>query len=148
MAPRCRLDPSRNGYGAGRSSLGQSSQPPQRKPYFGDLHLHSGYSLDAFALGARVMPDDSFNFAKGKCVPFMGKMVKRKAPLDFLALSDHVEYLGVAPELTNPAGAFVGSGWDKAFNSPTLPSEWLCSAGSSKWPTLMSEFLNSRSRMP
>ena len=96
------------------------NQPPplERNAYFGDLHLHSGYSLDAFALGTRLMPDDSFNFARGLPVPFVGKMVKRKAPLDFLALSDHAEYLGVAPELTNPEGAFAGSSWQKAFNSP------------------------------
>lgn len=96
----------------------QSAPAPERHAYFGDLHLHSGFSLDAYALGARVFPDDSFNFAKGLPVSFLGRSVRRKAPLDFLALTDHAEYLGVAPELTNPASDYSGTGWEKAFNSP------------------------------
>ena len=50
---------------AAAPAFAQQSPAPQRQAFFGDLHLHSGYSLDAFALGARVMPDDSFNFDKG-----------------------------------------------------------------------------------
>ena len=38
---------------------------PLRDAYFGDLHVHTAYSLDGFSLGALNTPDDAYNFAKG-----------------------------------------------------------------------------------
>jgi hypothetical protein len=84
---------------------------PLRNAYFGDLHLHSGYSMDAFAFGTRATPEDSFKYAMGETVEYMGKPQKRIAPLDFLAVTDHAEYLGVARETINPNGPFAGTEW-------------------------------------
>ena len=67
---------------------------PLRNAYFGDLHLHSGYSMDAFAMGTSTTPDDAFRYAMGETVNYFGKPQKRMAALDFLALTDHAEYLG------------------------------------------------------
>lgn len=91
---------------------------PERNAYFGDLHLHSGYSADAFALGTRMMPDDSFNWAKGLPLQSQGRTIQRKAPLDFLALTDHAEYLGIIPEAAEPKGSMAGSEWNIALNDP------------------------------
>ena len=62
--------------------------------YFGDMHLHSSYSMDAFALGTRTTPEDAYEYAMGETVEYFGHPQKRIAPLDFLALTDHAEYLG------------------------------------------------------
>jgi hypothetical protein len=103
-----------------------SSQPstdarPARNPlknaYFGDMHLHSSYSMDAFALGTRTTPDDAYKYAMGETVEYFGHPQKRIAPLDFLALTDHAEYLGVAPETINPNGAFAKTEWYTTMTS-------------------------------
>jgi len=80
--------------------------PPLREPvetnlYFGDLHLHSNQSADAYLNGTRaVSPDEAFRFAKGEAVEAdNGMMVRLRRPLDFLALTDHAEYLGVFPRM-------------------------------------------------
>ena len=90
---------------------------PLRNAYFGDLHLHTSYSMDAFAFGTRTTPEDSFKFAMGEPVEYFGKQYKRLAPLDFLAVTDHAEYLGVVRETTNPNGPFAKSEWYTAMTS-------------------------------
>src|SRR5215471_745980 len=71
---------------------------PEKNCYFGDLHLHTALSADANLFGATLLPDDSYRFAMGEEVTYMGQKVKRIAPLDFLAVTDHAEYLGVIRE--------------------------------------------------
>ena len=84
---------------------------PLKNAYFGDLHLHTGYSMDAFAFGTRTTPEDSYKYAMGETVEYMGKPQKRIAPLDFLAVTDHAEYLGTVRESINPNGPFAKSEW-------------------------------------
>ena len=98
------------------STSQESSQPPAapnplRNAYFGDLHLHTSYSMDAFAFGTRTTPEDSFKFAMGEPVEYFGKSWKRNAPLDFLAVTDHAEYLGTVRESINPDGPFAKTQW-------------------------------------
>src|SRR5262245_30484747 len=66
---------------------------PEKNCYFGDLHLHTALSPDANLVGATLFPEDSYKFAMGQEVTYMGQQVKRIAPLDFLAVTDHAEYL-------------------------------------------------------
>ena len=75
-----------------------STQPP-RFAYFGDLHVHTMYSLDAFrSRSVRAAPDDAYRYAKGEAIPHPrgGPDLKLTTPLDFLAVTDHAEWLGVA----------------------------------------------------
>ena len=90
---------------------------PLRNAYFGDLHLHTSYSMDAFAFGTRTTPEDSFKFAMGEPVEYFGHQWKRMAPLDFLAVTDHAEYLGTVRESVNPNGPFVKSEWYTTMTS-------------------------------
>jgi hypothetical protein len=69
-------------------------QAGDRQVYFGDLHLHTSYSLDAAAAKTETTPDDAYAYARGEEVRYLGRPVKRRAPLDFLAVTDHAEYLG------------------------------------------------------
>ena len=74
--------------------------------YWGDTHVHSALSGDAFALGTRLAPDDAYRFAKGEVVRATGgEEVRLRRPLDFLMVSDHAENLGVLPRLA------VDDGW-------------------------------------
>ena len=85
--------------------------PADRQAYFGDLHLHTSYSFDAWALmGTKITPDEAYHFAKGETITYLGKQVHRvDPPLDFLAVTDHSEYLGVMRELDDPNSAFSQS---------------------------------------
>ena len=78
--------------------------PAKRQVFFGEQHLHTVNSPDAFAMGARNTPDDAYNFAKGKAVKknTTGEMVQKKTPYDWCAVTDHAEYLGVMPMLLDP----------------------------------------------
>jgi hypothetical protein len=87
------------------------TDPASRQAWFGDLHLHTSYSFDAWALmGTKITPDEAYRFAEGETITYLGKQVHRiDPPLDFLAVTDHSEYLGVMRELDDPASSFSQS---------------------------------------
>lgn len=64
--------------------------------YWGDTHLHSRNSADAYSVGnENLTPADAYRFARGQeLVAHNGMKVKLRRPLDFLVVSDHAEYLG------------------------------------------------------
>ncbi len=78
------------------------NQTPTRRALFGDLHVHTTYSFDAYAYGIQTTPADAYRYAKGETIDFLpldddGKMtgsIKIDRPLDFLAVTDHAEFLG------------------------------------------------------
>jgi len=67
---------------------------PLKEAYFGEQHLHTAYSLDAYIGGARLMPTDAYRFAKGEEVEVSGVKFKLAQPLDWAAVTDHAEYIG------------------------------------------------------
>ena len=68
--------------------------------YWGDTHVHTYLSGDAFGLGTRATPEDAYRFAKGEeVVSTGGKPVRLRRPLDFLMISDHAEHIGILPQL-------------------------------------------------
>ncbi|MBE0627878.1 MAG: DUF3604 domain-containing protein [Burkholderiales bacterium] len=67
---------------------------PLKEAYFGETHVHTSYSLDAFIGGARLTPDDAYKFAQGKDVTIQGQTHNIKKPLDWTAVSDHAEFIG------------------------------------------------------
>jgi hypothetical protein len=77
--------------------------PASRQAFFGDLHLHTSFSYDAWGFGPyRLTPDDAYRFARGDAVNFLGKPVRRDVPLDFMAVTDHSEYMGMFNQLDDP----------------------------------------------
>ncbi len=70
---------------------------PQRNAYFGDLHVHTTYSFDAFAFGTLATPYDAYRYALGAAIQHpSGFLVQLREPLDFYAVTDHAMFLGVA----------------------------------------------------
>ncbi len=67
---------------------------PLKEPYFGETHLHTAYSLDAYLGGTRMLPSDAYRFAKGAESEVNGTKYTINKPLDFVAVTDHAEYLG------------------------------------------------------
>ena len=88
-----------------------------RSAYFGDLHLHTSLSLDAFIYDTRTTPEEAYRYAQGEPVSYFGREVRRRAPLDFLAVTDHSEFLGVLPLLTRPDGPYADSIWQRMASS-------------------------------
>jgi Protein of unknown function (DUF3604) len=94
---------------------------PQRQAYFGDLHLHTSNSLDATWAGVRTTPADAYTYAQGLPVRYFGREVKRRAPLDFLAVSDHAEYMGVTRAMLDKHPDFEGTNWYESLTSGNRP---------------------------
>jgi hypothetical protein len=70
------------------------------RPLFGDTHLHTSFSMDAGAFGARLGPRDAYRFAKGEEVmASSGQLAKLSRPLDFLVVTDHSDNMGFFPDL-------------------------------------------------
>lgn len=63
--------------------------------FFGDTHLHTGISADAFGFGNKLNDEDALRFARGEEITSAGGIrVKLSRPLDFLVVADHAEAFG------------------------------------------------------
>ena len=66
----------------------------ETRPLWGDLHVHTSYSLDANVFGTLASPADAYRFAKGESLTRAdGTTVKLARPLDFVAVTEHAEWL-------------------------------------------------------
>lgn len=80
---------------------------PDRNAYFGDLHVHTTYSFDAYAFGTLASPYDAYRFARGEPLKHpAGYDMQLKEPLDFYAVTDHAMFLGVAPVAADTTSDF------------------------------------------
>lgn len=82
--------------------MGSSAMAADTKLLWGDTHLHTSYSTDAFMAGNRdADPDTAYRLAKGEPIvhPFNRTRVQLNRPLDFLVIADHAEGLGVLGQI-------------------------------------------------
>ena len=80
------------------------AQPAERQAYYGETHVHTKLSFDAFIFGNRNGPDEAYRFAKGeKIFHPAGFEMKLRVPLDFQAVTDHAMYLGMVPAMFDPS---------------------------------------------
>lgn len=82
--------------GEASTALAQCEPSPIPRAFFGDLHVHTAISHDAFAMGATIRPDGAYRFAKGEAITVekLNTEVQLAAPLDFAAVTDHAENMG------------------------------------------------------
>jgi hypothetical protein len=85
---------------------------PLRRPYFGDLHVHTRYSADAYIFGTRGGPRDAYAFAQGGEITLADdaeeqtRTARIERPLDFAAVTDHSEFFGEV-DLCSTPGSLV-----------------------------------------
>jgi Protein of unknown function (DUF3604) len=90
---------------SGGAALGQPN--PERNAYFGETHLHTSWSVDAFLFGNLVTgPEDAYKYAKGQTIQHpLGYPINITTPLDFMGVTDHSEYVGVTRAANEPGSA-------------------------------------------
>jgi hypothetical protein len=89
---------------------------------FGDTHFHTELSFDAGMIGTRLDVDDAYRFARGeKVISNTGQPVQLVRPLDFLVITDHAEFIGLAPQIRTSAPELLADPWGRRmydlFNS-------------------------------
>ena len=81
---------------------------PDKNVYFGDLHIHTSWSFDAFIYNVRTNPDDAYRFGKGEPIEHtIAGTIRNARPLDFMAVSDHAEYMGIMVSMTEPESSLA-----------------------------------------
>ena len=89
---------------------------------FGDTHLHTDLSFDAGLVGTTLTTDEAFRFARGeKVISNSGQPVQLVRPLDFLVVTDHAEFIGLAPMIHGSHPGLLADPWGnwlhERFNS-------------------------------
>ncbi|RZL92811.1 MAG: DUF3604 domain-containing protein [Variovorax sp.] len=99
-------------FTAGLLSLGSNpahaqKTNPDRDAYFGDTHVHTSWSFDAYVFGNTLAgPEEAYKYALGQSVRHPGGyMVKLKRPLDFEGVTDHSEYVGAIVQANTPGSS-------------------------------------------
>lgn len=85
------------------SALAQDAA--ERKAYFGETHVHTSWSFDAYIFGNHITgPADAYKYAKGEPIKHpLGYDVKITTPLDWMGVTDHSEYAGVVRLSNDPS---------------------------------------------
>jgi len=92
---------------------------PENNAYFGDVHVHTGWSFDALTNGSKTTPTDAYAWAQGRPITGSGgPEMQIQTPLDFYMVSDHAEYMGVFNEMQNPKSPLSKTEIAKGVNSP------------------------------
>lgn len=100
------------------STAALGADQSHRKALFGELHMHTSWSFDAFLFGTRATPDDAYRFAKGGVLTHpSGGSYQLSRPLDFLAVTDHGVYMGAFPQMANPNHPLFKTSLAKKVNS-------------------------------
>jgi len=96
----------------------QAGEMRKTEVFFGDTHLHTSYSPDAYLMQNRTAdPDTAYRYAKGLPVvhPYHRAKIQIKTPLDFLVVADHGEFMGVIPKLLQGDPLFADTDIGKRY---------------------------------
>lgn len=107
--------------GAGTASAQDALVAADRKAWFGELHIHSSWSFDSYFHGVRATPEDAYRYNTGEPVEhYSGRTVRPAAALDFMALTDHAEYLGFMPLFDDSSHPLSRTPFAERVTSPDL----------------------------
>ena len=100
-----------------RASGSDLAVNPDRSVFFGDLHVHTSNSFDAYLLGNTVSPSDGYRYAKGEeVVNSFGISMQLREPLDFYAVTDHGLFMGIVDDWADPSSELASISGTKPFH--------------------------------
>jgi len=80
---------------------------PDKNAYFGDLHVHTENSFDAYTFGTIATPADAYKYAQGHAILHpSGFLIQLGRPLDFYAVTDHGVFMGLMKEAADTSSEF------------------------------------------
>ncbi|MDE2976539.1 MAG: DUF3604 domain-containing protein [Acidobacteriota bacterium] len=142
--------------GGDGTAAGTAHAPnPLRDAYFGDLHVHTRFSFDAYLFQTRTGPDDAYRFAKGEAIehPSGHQLQLQSGAFDFQAVTDHGMYLGVMPDMDNAGSVLYdttlgadlrgGGGFARAIQGlrsgefAELPADAVDNAARTSWQAII-----------
>jgi len=96
------------------ANVARAEPNPLNNVYFGEQHLHTQNSPDAYSMGTRNTTDDAYRFCKGEAIKknTSGEVVQKKTPYDWCVVTDHAEYFGVLPQLSDPNSDLITDNGD------------------------------------
>ena len=100
-------------------------QPAERKALYGDLHVHTTYSFDAYAMGTMATPYDAYRFAKGEPIKHAaGFDMQLTRPMDFYAVTDHGMFLGMAKAAAETDNEFSYNKFSQPYHNLNAPENY------------------------
>ena len=109
-----------------QAGIPDKRQPPKCRDYYpekqllwGDLHVHTALSMDAYMMGSRTGPEDAYRFARGEKISlYDGLDVQIDRPLDFAAITDHATEWGTNSLCSDPDSSQYSSKVCQQFRIP------------------------------
>jgi hypothetical protein len=102
--------------------VADSARNARRNVYFGDLHVHTTYSADAFSFGTMATPFDAYRYATGEPIRHPGGFdVQLREPLDFYAVTDHAMFLGMMKEAADTSTELSKLPYVKSLHNLNAP---------------------------
>ena len=99
--------------------------PAERQAFYGDLHVHTEYSFDAYAMGTQATPYDAYRFARGEAILNPGGFkMQLTEPLDFYAVTDHAMFLGLAKASGDTSTEFSKNAFSEPYNGLNDPENY------------------------
>ena len=128
------LAPSGRPYSEAREAC--AHRDPARRALWGELHVHSARSMDAYTWDVRATPDDTYRFAKGEPSFFPplddagrpSRPARLERPLDFAALTDHASYQGEVSLCIRPGSEIYDTEGCRIFRGELMVGDTVAEA--------------------
>ncbi len=98
------------------SGLDAQGASSETELFWGELHLHSNHSLDAYITdNTMVTPDMAYRYARGIPIeqPGLDRKIQIRRPLDFMAVTDHAEMMGIFTLLNRADEVLTSTPWGR-----------------------------------